>query len=153
MFKQCAIMDNIADSFVIREMNFLLLIMTENDSFSRLYMSRIYWFFTHKHTNKSRLPYSVFSYDTDTLIMSELMRKIIQYLFVAKRFSDIFELEDFSSELSFFHRQSKLCLFSEYRIFQVIITFIDMFKSRRSGIGFGLSSTWGSLDPAQFFSV
>lgn len=148
MFEQFAIMNDIADSFIVRKTDFFLLIMTEDNGLSCLHMSGINWFFTHKHTDKGRLPYSVFPYDADTLVMSEFMRKIIQYLFVAKRFLNILELEDFSSKLSFFHRQSKFCLFGEYRIFQIIITFIDVFKSRSSGIGFRLSSTWGSLDPA-----
>gem|GEM_PF-5252059 len=76
LFKQFAIMNDVRDSFIFRKMDFFLLIMTEYDGFSRLYMSGINRFFTQDHTYKGRLPYSVFSYDTDTFVVSKFVRKI-----------------------------------------------------------------------------
>jgi hypothetical protein len=78
LFKQNAIMDNIAHSLVCRKMNFLLLIMSKNDSLSCLDSPRIHRLFTDKHTHKSRLTYSIFSDNTYTFMMSKFMRKICQ---------------------------------------------------------------------------
>lgn len=66
-------MDDIRDSFIDREMNLLLLIMSEDNCLSCLDMSGIYWFFTDKHTNKSGLPYPIFSNDTDTFVVSKFI--------------------------------------------------------------------------------
>jgi len=146
-------MNDITYSFIYRKMNFFLLIMSKYYRLACLYMSGIDGFFTHNHTDKGRLPYSILSDDTDTFVVSKFMREIIQNFFLSKYFFDMFEFEDFASQLSGLHRQGKFCTFIEHGIFEFIIAIIDSMESRRSRIRFCLSATWRSFDPAQFFSI
>lgn len=85
--------------------------------------------------------------------MSELMGKIGQYLFIAEHFLDMSEFEDFASQCSSLHRQGELRLIVGNKILQCIKTIMYGIESRRSGIGFSLSSARRSSDPAQFLPI